>query len=360
MRILLIRLSSFGDIVLATPTIAALAKRYPHAHIDFVTYDRFRAALEHHPGVDRLLTLPKRRIRGAFKSWKLLGAAGGIRRFVRELRREQYDLVVDLHNVTDSALVGLLARGAHKAGARRQVLTTPFHTRTEFDDRNETATHHAAVTNLWYLVEAGWLQEHDVPAAPALEFHTPPAAKRNVDHFLMDNGLAGRALAGFNPGGSYAYKRWPAERFAEVANSVHERYGMPLLLFGGPAERDVVSEVSARITAAPVINTCDLSLYEAFELISRLRLFVTNDSAPLHVAAAAGTPTVGLYGPANYRKFAPLAPTVTPVMVDVPCRPCTPSVGRACDHRSCFANITVARVQEACAALLEAEHRRAS
>jgi ADP-heptose:LPS heptosyltransferase len=119
-----------------------------------------------------------------------------------------------------------------------------------------------------------------------------------------------------------------------------------------------VARQVARSIRGPVIDTSELPLFEAFELIGRLRLFVTNDSAPLHIAAAAGTPAVGLYGPANYQKFYPLSDAIRPVLVDVPCRPCTPSQGRACTHRDCFSKMTVYQVRQACLMALGDEANR--
>ncbi|TWT85449.1 Lipopolysaccharide core heptosyltransferase RfaQ [Posidoniimonas polymericola] len=360
MRVLLIRLSSLGDVMFTTPAITALAERYPGVKIDVATYQRFGAALQHHPLVDRRLLLPKKKISAAARGGAVREAARLASQFVRELRREHYDLIVDLHNVTDSALVALAARGDRRVGNARQPLSRLLHSRFKFDDRNETATEHAAVSNLRYLVEAGWLKPDSLRGEPRLSFHTPASAKENVDRFLQEQRLVGKELVGLNPGGSYEYKRWPAERFAEVGASLQARTGGPVLLFGGPAEREVVQRVAAGIKG-PVVDTSALPLFEAFELISRLRLFVTNDSAPLHIATAAGTPTVGLYGPANVRKFYPLSPAARMVEVEVACRPCQPKQGRACVHRNCFSWLTTDQALRACDELLgEPQQRRAS
>lgn len=351
MRVLLIRLSSLGDVLFTTPAISALAERYPGVRIDFATYKRFGGALAHHPLVDRLLLLPKKQISAAAKRGAVAEASRTLSAFISELRAERYDLIVDLHNVTDSALVARGARGERRVGNSRQPLSRLFSDRFDFDDRNETGREHSAFSNLRYLVEAGWLGNELLQTEPRLAFHTPESAKQNVDRFLHDHQLQGRELIGLNPGGSYEYKRWPASRFAEVGARLQAQTGMPLLLFGGPSEQEAVQRVASGIPG-PVIDTSPLPFFEAFELISRLRLFVTNDSAPLHVACAAGTPTVGLYGPANFDKFYPLSPSARAVKVDVPCRPCQPKQGRACAHRDCFLQLTTARVVAACEDLL--------
>ncbi|MCA9239360.1 MAG: glycosyltransferase family 9 protein [Planctomycetales bacterium] len=357
MNILLVRLSSFGDILFTTPVIDAIHRAHPGAQVDVVTYQRFAGALEHHPGVRRLLRLPKKSLGQAFKSCRVGAFTRGFSRFASELRAERYDLAVDLHNVTDSSLVARLARAAHRVGNRRQTLSTGFRTRCGFDDRNETAHEHAAVSNLRYLVDAGVLDEQSLTEPPRLSFYTPQDARQNVDRYLAENDLAGRQLVGLNPGGSYEYKRWPPERFAEVGAYLQQQLGSPVLLFGGPAEREVVSRVAAGIPG-PVVDTSALPMFDAFELISRLRLFVTNDSAPLHIAAAARVPAVGLYGPANFEKFYPLSDLIEPVLVDVPCRPCTPKQGRACRHRDCFGRMTVQRVCGICDVVLEKSFKK--
>jgi len=347
--ILLIRLSSLGDILLTTPAIRALKERYPDCRVDVAVYDRFAAALAHHPDLGRQLVVPKKELKAHLRRGELGRFWRLFRGFVSSLRSVRYDYVIDLHNVTDSALVALLARGRTKAGHKKQLLSCFFSVRSSFDVGFASAAMHAAETNLRFLVDAGCLEEKDLPNSPRLEFYGPETARGEVDAYLLQQGLQGTPLVGINPCASYDFKRWSAERFAAVADFLAETYGYTVLVFGSPNERPIVQQTMAAMKNRAV-DTSALSLPQAFELIGRLRLFVTNDSAPMHVAAALGTPLVALHGPINVKKFYPLADHVRSISKDLPCLPCKDIA--SCRSRRCFDLVTAAEVCEACRDLL--------
>ncbi|MDR3579869.1 MAG: lipopolysaccharide heptosyltransferase II [Oryzomonas sp.] len=348
-KILLVRLSSLGDILLTTPAIRALKERYPDCRIDVAVYDRFAAALAHHPDIGRQLVVPKKELKAHLRRGELCRFWRLFREVVSALRSIRYDYVIDLHNVTDSALVVLLARGRTKVGHRRQLLSLFFSVRSSFDIGFASAAMHAAETNLRFLVDAGCLDERDLPKSPRLEFYGPVTARGEVDDYLVQQGLQGKTLVGINPCASNDFKRWGADRFAAVADYLAETYGYTVLVFGSPSERPIVQQAMAAMKNRAV-DTSSLSLSQAFELIGRLRLFVTNDSAPMHIAAAMGTPLVALHGPINVKKFYPLADSVRSISKDIPCLPCKDIA--SCRSRICFDQVTVAEVCEACRDLL--------
>jgi len=349
-KILLIRLSSLGDILMTTPAIRALRERYPDAQIDFVVYDRFSAALACYPEIHRLFLLPKKKLKEQLARRQFGQFSQTLYTFIRELRATQYDYVIDFHNVTESALTGILARGLIKAGHKRQLLSWPFKVRSTFDVGFASATMHSVESNLRFLVEAGCLSVSDLPIKPRLEFMVPQGTAQKVDEYLVEQGVQGKLLIGVNPCASYEYRRWHPERFAAVADFLANRYGATILLFGSPAEQPIIQQVLAAMKSAAV-DTSSLPLYQAFELIRRLRLFVTNDSAPMHVAAAMGTPLVALHGSINVKKFAPLSDTARSISKELPCLPCK-NISR-CTSRNCFDLVTVEEVCIACRELLE-------
>jgi heptosyltransferase II len=348
--ILLIRLSSFGDILLATPAIRAIRNRYPEARIDVVVYDRFAASLTHNPEVDRLFLLPKKTLKEQLKHRQFGSFLKTLRDFISDLRSTEYDYVIDLHNVTDSALTALFARGKVKAGHKKQMLSCFFAVRSSFDVGFASAGMHAAESNLRFLVDAGCLDETDLPDKPRLEFTVPENVKHEVDDFMQQQGLKEKLLIGINPCASYAFKRWETESFAGVADKLAKTYGATILLFGSPAEQPVVKQVMAAMKH-PAIDTSMLTLYQAFELIGRLRLFVTNDSAPMHIAAAFGTPLVALHGPINVGRFAPLSDVARSISKsELACLPCKDIA--ICPNRLCFKQVSITEVCSACHELL--------
>lgn len=348
-KILLIRLSSLGDIIMTTPAIRALRNRYPDAQIDFVVYDRFSAALAHHPELHRLFLLPKKKLKDQLAQRHFGQFWHTLRDFIAELKSNHYDYVIDLHNVTESAFTAIAARGTIKAGHRKQLLSLFFKVRSSFDIGFATSTIHSAESNLRYLVDAGCLTPDDIPARPGLEFFVSPEATQEVNEYLAQQGLQGKLIMGVNPCASYDYRRWSADRFAAVADFLVETYGCTILLFGSPSEQPTVRQVMAAMKN-PAVDTSHLTVFQAFELIRRLRLFVTNDSAPMHVAAALGTPLVAIHGPINVKKFAPLSDVARSITKDIPCLPCKRV--SECASQLCFDQVTVEEVCQACRELL--------
>lgn len=349
-NILLIRLSSLGDIVMTTPAIRALKNRYPDSRIDFVVYDRFAASLAHHPDIDRLFLLPKKRLKEHLARREFGSFWDTFRAFIVDLRSSRYDYVIDMHNVTDSALVALVARGKTKVGHKKQLLSLPFSVRSTFDIGSATTKTHSVETNLQFLVDAGCLAPADSPETPKLEYTSPESARSEINDYLTRQDIQDKVLVGINPCASYHYRRWGADRFAAVADFLVKNYGCTILLFGSPSEQPIVAEVMSAMQSS-AIDTSSLTLYQAFELIRRLKLFVTNNSAPMHIAAALGTPLVTLHGSINVHKFSPLGDVARDITKDLPCLPCK-DMGASCQSRLCFEQVTVEEVCEVCRELL--------
>jgi lipopolysaccharide heptosyltransferase II len=349
-KILIIRLSSLGDIIMTTPAIRAVRNRYPDAQIDFVVYDRFAAALAHHPEVHRLFLLPKKKLKEHLGEKHFGQFWNTLLDFISDVRSTDYDYIIDLHNVTESALTAIVAKGEVKAGHKKQLLSLFFKVRSNFDVGFATATTHSAETNLLALVDAGCLNNVDLPGKPILEFFVPAATVLEVDEYLAQQGLQGKLIMGLNPCASYDYRRWSAERFAAVADFLVETYGCTILLFGSPSEQPTVRQVMAAMKS-PSVDTSHLTAFQAFELIRRLQLFVTNDSAPMHIAAAMGTPLVALHGPINVKKFAPLSDMARSITKELPCLPCKKV--SECSSQICFDQVTVEEACQACSDLLD-------
>jgi heptosyltransferase-2 len=170
----------------------------------------------------------------------------------------------------------------------------------------------------------------------------------------------GDRLAGVHPGAAWATKRWLPERFAELCRRL-KAAGLTPVLVGGPGDAALGAEIAAASGAADLVGRTDL--VELKELTGRLSLFVTNDSGPMHLAAAAGVPVVALFG-ATTRElgFFPYGAGHQVVEADLACRPCGLHGGRACPegHFLCMRLLTVDRVEAACRAALAAREARAA
>jgi heptosyltransferase-2 len=271
-----------GDCVMATPTLRALRELYPEARLVAVVGPAVRPILEHLPTVDDLL--PTRR-----------GALG----LAAALRSERFDAAVLLPNSFKAALAAWLAgiprRVGYERDGRGMLLTdrlVPRHDGKRF----------VPVPTLdYYLGLARYLGAADPPTH--MELASSPEEQADADALLQRAGWdpAGSApLVLLNPGAQKPVKRWPADRFGQLADRLTTRCGATVAVTGSPAEAPVLHAVCAA-AREPVINLAEHGLTLALlkAVTRRAALMVTNDTGPRHIAAAVDTPVVSLFGPTD-------------------------------------------------------------
>jgi heptosyltransferase-2 len=164
----------------------------------------------------------------------------------------------------------------------------------------------------------------------------------------------GGGWIGLNPGAFFgSAKRWVPARYAAVGDALAEQTGHRVAILGGPAERPLGEEIAAAMASSPRVLCGETTLPELFGVLSRLRLLVTNDSGPMHLASALGIPLVAVFGPTDWQETAPRGTGHRLVKSDVECAPC---MLRECpiDHR-CMKRVTVGEVVAAAGAMLEAQ-----
>lgn len=324
-----------GDAVMTTPAIDGLRRRFPRAHITVLANPLTAPLFSPHPSVDEVMLFERA---GRHK-----GVAGRFR-LAGELRERSFDLAVILPNSFDAALVTFLAGIPARLGYRS-------------DGRGFLLTHSVPVTERTrrlHHVECyrELLASHGIPAVPGgLSLSLTEAERERAAHLLAEAGIGPEDfLLGINPGAAYgSAKRWYPDRFAEVARELSSRWDAKVLITGGPAETGIAADI-AELLGRGCLNMAgktDLRLLMA--LIGRCNFFVTNDSGPMHVAAALGTPLVAIYGPTDSTTTSPFSERAAVVRVPVDCAPC---LKRECpsDHR-CMTAVTAALVVEAAVAL---------
>jgi lipopolysaccharide heptosyltransferase I len=289
MNILIVRLGALGDIVHAVPAAAALRRAYPQARIDWVVDARHAAFADLIVPVDRVIALEK-------------ASLGGWIELVRRLRPARYDVAVDFQGLMKSAVI------ARASGARRVVGFSIWHLREKSArpfysdvDAPDGATH-VIHKNLSLLAAVG--VESRAVEFPLARTHSP-ALELIVEELGSAPGRSGFAL--INPGAAWPNKRWPPARFGEVAAFLHEVRGLVSYVLWGPGEAPLAQEVieaaggTARL--APPTTTADL-----LELSREAALMVSGDTGPLHIAGAAGTPIVAIFGPTDPARNGPWSP----------------------------------------------------
>lgn len=306
MNILLIRLSSMGDIILTTPALKILKEKYPQAKVYYLVYEKFAEVIVHSKRLERVISFPKKRVIDFLKKGRFLKAFLLLNKFSQKLRSCKYDFIIDLHNTTDSALLSFWAKGKRRVGHKKQILNLGYHKRSDFSEENHLTKTHASVINLLFLRDAG-LINHNIRLNNALvpELEIPRDNLVHADEFYQNNNLAQRHVIGINPCGSYGFKRWSESSFASLADDLLANKEADVLLFAGPGEEQIAKRIAAQMKQSAVVVS-GLGLLDVLAIIRKLSLFITNDSGLMHAATSFAVPLVAIFGPTNYLKFAPL------------------------------------------------------
>lgn len=341
MRILVVRLSSLGDVARLLPFLRASRAAHPGHRFDLTVEDRFMPLLRVFPSSDGVLPYPRRA--GGHPLREPRRFASALTDYFGALRAGRYDLAVDLHGILRSALVARAsgsrvtagyAKGFGREGSHLlyRIPVTPAPT-----PRISRLERYRATLELLGLGGA--------PAA-ALEPELPAEALAERDRFLGEAGLkpGGYALLFLGTSRAQAHKRWPAEHFARLAGLLRERYGVPALLGWGPDEAEEARELAERHPLRLLPET-DLAGLTAF--IAGARAFAGADTGSTHVAALMGIPTVSILGPTDPVLNAPFGGRARVVWKEGILRACR---GGACDHRDCMGRISAEEVADALSA----------
>ncbi len=318
MKVLLIRLSSLGDVVLATAAVEALRAELPDAEVHVLTKPAFREVFRNHPAVARCL------------EWE---PGEGLAPLADRVRRAGYDRVVDLHgNLRTRALRALTPTVRwsryRKGSVRRRVavwLRKPaLLDRTHVVDRYVRA-----------LAPLGVRPVRRLPRVFPAE-----ADRGRAEALLRGSGWTGQPLIALAPGARWPTKAWPEAHWRGMVGLIRRgAWGFPVVV-GGAADRELAGRV---LTGGPGANLAgETSILETAAVLERCGVLVTNDSAPLHLATAVGTRVVALFGPTvTGFGFYPLGPADAVVETGEPCRPCHLHGGAACrlGHRGCLDRI---------------------
>ncbi|HEX8285600.1 MAG TPA: glycosyltransferase family 9 protein [Pyrinomonadaceae bacterium] len=342
-RVLVVRLRSIGDTVLATPSLRALRRFLPHARIDVLLEDWVAPLLEGYREVDRVLT-----VRRKSQPSRLAVA--------RRLRAEGYDVAYNLHGGSTAALLIRASGARHRVGyADYSYASLHNHAAppsAELWGREKT---HSAEQQLALL---GWT---GVPVTdrPASGLAVVPEASANVARRLREEaGLAdGQPFALVHPAAAFETKTWAAENFARVVEHLAAR-GLPSVAVAAPGESKVIEEVRARSTST-LTGFTDLTLPELTALAARASVFVGNDSGVAHVAAAVGAPQVVVFGSSNVAHWSPWTEAPAEVVrEEMACAPCPGYTCAEFGAPECIRRVPVARVVAAVDRVLATAGRR--
>ncbi len=308
--VLVVRYSALGDVVLATSVLEPLRARYPGARIEWLTARPYAPLLE---GLPELAAV------------HVLGREGEEAPLAVASRlRGRFDVVLDLQNKVKSALV------AHLAGRR----TVSFRRRTAGQAlRSLLGSDPPLVRGHQTRLYADALAPLGVGGPGPLRVSLSARARALAADALQ--GVEAPAVA-IAPGARWATKRWPAERFAAVADALAAE-GFRIVLAGGPGDRDAFAAFRAAARARVAADLSPLPVDALAAAIARVQLLVACDSGPVHLASAVGTPALALFGPTSTARWGPVPPGRA-LALELPCAPCSNHGGDYCPegHHRCL------------------------
>jgi lipopolysaccharide heptosyltransferase II len=345
-RVLLVKFWGIGSLQLLTPAVGALRRRHPRARLALLTLAQngeFARGLAVFDEVLELDLCSGRRIPG----WTRLLAR--LARLIAHLRRERFDAVYDFEFFTRfSALLSLLTGARWTSGFEApQVWRGGFHTRAvPFNRYWHVARNFRALAG-----EGG----SEVEPGDVSGFRFEASDSERVAGLLAQRGIpAGLpfVVLNANAGGLSLERRWPRERFAELARTLVELDRTPVVLIGSPAEREYVAGLrdEAQVDANWLVDLSgELSIAELCALLARAGALVSNDSGPMHLGAALGTPTLGLFGPETPVMYAPIGRRTSSLWRPPVCSPCinvhdNKVANCVRGHPECLTNLSVDEV----------------
>ncbi len=283
-RILVVQLRRLGDVILTTPALSALKKRYPGAKLDFLVEAPGAEAVAGHPAIDEVLVYDAA---GPFEamSWAL------------KIRARRYDWVIDFLANPRTALLTALSGAAVKAGPAHVRRSWAYNTKLI----QSTKTVYAALEKVRWLSALG-VTPDDAPVLPQLFIAKRPSRIENI--------------IGLVPPSRQITRRWPAESYARLGRLLRDKHGCSLKIFWGPGEKDLADEVVRAIGAGATAIPETKAIGDLGRELASCRVVVTNCNGPKHVALALGVPTVTIHGSSDPAAWTPVHPDHLSIRLD--------------------------------------------
>lgn len=339
-RILIVRLSSMGDIILTLPVIEALKKELPRSKIFFLCKKKYKSLLLDHPHIDQVIEFdPQKNHKGIYGFWRL----------TKELKELKFDLILDLHSNLRSFFIRNLSRAKLKIKYNKRwiarvllVYLKPF----------EIKSKHTLNCYMKSLQKLGIKSE-----SRTLRFYLNEEDRVWANGFLSENGWDGRKiLLGIAPGARWETKSWNKERFARVAEILSLKFPLDVVLLGDETDTNTIEWIFEDLSGnelstknLKIIKAIGLPLSKVAGLFKKCDVLVTNDSGLMHLASFLKVPVVAIFGPTHPQLgFAPLGQNNIVITVNEKCSPCSLHGKRKCHRkeRYCMDRILPEEVAE--------------
>ena len=332
--ILIIKLSAIGDVVHSLPLLEVLRGGFPCARIDWLIEEAASGIVEGHPDLNELIVFPRRSwLNRCIRKREYINVGKELITFFGELRKREYDVVIDLQGLLKSGVLTLLARGIRKIGLNgaregsslfvKEQVTFPGPEIHALDRYLFVAKHLGVADPVW----SGKIPIYDTD-------------KRYVDDLLV--GLEGnRALVAVNPMAKWESKLWDLERFACLADVINENLGAAVIFTGSESDQIAIERIITGMRTKALNLAGKTNLKQLAYLYGKCTVVVSTDTGPMHMAAAMGSPVVAIFGPTSPLRTGPYGTKHRVVRAGLGCSPC---FKKSCDDMSCMKKITADQV----------------
>jgi len=309
---LLIKLSSLGDVVHCFPILRAIKKHNPESHISWLIDDRFLELAQCSSAVDDLFLFYRDRWARPTRLFQTIGDCLDLR---KKMKESKFDVAIDLQGLLRSGMVGWFS------GARRRIGFPNGREGSRFFYNTSLPVPEGDVHAIDRYLSV--LEHLEIPYDGTVDYgiELPQEAQEKVDLAWPKNNEK-ELWVTINPNARWSSKRWPEEKFARLAYEVIERTGSRVFFIGTGKDRMRVARIRMKTEKLTGDLTGRLSIPELFAFLGRTDLLITNDSGPMHMAAAIGTPVVAIFGPTNPSRTGPYSENHRIVRKDIECSPC--------------------------------------
>ncbi|MBI3583848.1 MAG: lipopolysaccharide heptosyltransferase II [Nitrospinae bacterium] len=335
MKILIRCPNWIGDVMLSIPSLSLVREIFPSAHISILIKSNLSPLLEGNPDINEIISFNP----------DLMSVSEKLK-FYRGLKDKNFDLAILLTNSFESALSAYLAGIKERVGYNKDMRGIFLTKKIPMPSRKSPRMHQSD----FYLTLIEAISRGKGQGARGKErlfFYIPEDVQNRVDKIYEEKGLSKKSpVIGMNIGASYgSAKRWMPERFAELADRIYSELKGEVILFGGSGDFNIEAEIKGRMKNKALSMVGKTTLKSLAAMIKRCHLFITNDSGPMHIAAAVGTPIVAIFGSTDPSETSPLCDKYKIVRRPVDCSPCWK---RECptDHK-CMELISVSDVMDA-------------
>ena len=320
-NILIVKPSSLGDVVHTLPLLKDLRMGFPDAHIAWLIKRQYAGILEGNPYLNEIIP------------WEWDGFE-----LIKKLRESRFDLVIDVQGLFRSGFAAFLSGAHERIGFKNARELSPlFYTKRV----SVPAMDIHAVDR--YRLITDYLGIKQYP--PDFTIIIDEQEKVCVERLLFESGVKdGDILVMVNPSGRWQSKRWGTEKFASLCDVLSSEYGVKTVIIGGPEDIRTSCEVKTLMRTAPIITAGKTTIKGLAALLSKAKVLVTNDSGPMHIAAALNVPVVAIFGPTDPGRTGPYGKGHIVVRKEIPCSPC---FKKYCRDLLCMESVSVEEVKSA-------------